>query len=73
MNIKDDHRIKIYEVFKKRYPKIPSLLIFKTMDYSENLGKSFDNLEEFENSFPISYNFETNKWEPAILSESQLL
>lgn len=73
MEIKDENRIKIYEGFKKRYPNIPNLIIFKTIDYSHSLGLSFDNLEEFEKLYPISYNFDINKWEPAVLSESQLL
>lgn len=73
MDIKDEKRIKTYEGFKKRYPNIPKLIIFKTIDYSHNLGLSFDNLEEFEKSYPISYNFDIKKWEPAVLSESQLL
>lgn len=72
MTIIDSNKLNTYEGFKKRYPHINDLIIFKTIDFTKNLGNAFDNMEEFDFEYPITYNSESGKWEATVLIESQL-
>jgi len=72
MTIADASKNNTYEGFKKRYPHIANLIIFKTIDYAKNLGKAFDNMEEFDLEYPIVYDHDNDKWEAIVLIESQL-
>lgn len=72
MTIEDISKNSAYEGFKKRYPNVPLLIVYKTVDYAKSLGKAFDNMEDFDFEFPIIYNTDTDKWEATILIENQL-
>jgi len=68
----DELRDKTFNNFLKRYSDIPYLIIFKTVDFSRNLGKAFDNLEGFEHEYPLVFNFDDEKWETTVLIESEI-
>ena len=73
MEIKiDDKKQKALNGLVSRYPNIPFLLIFKTIDFAKNLGSSFDNLEDFEGEYPITYETDEDKWKTITLIEHEV-
>lgn len=72
MNIKDETKEKTFEKFIERYKDIPFLMIYKTIDFSKNLGNAFDLLEDFNHLYPMTYNFENGTWESTVLIENEI-
>lgn len=72
MNLKDEIKEKTFNNFIERYKDIPFLIIFKTIDFSKNLGQAFDLLEDFQHVYPITYNFDSSTWENTVLFENEI-
>ena len=64
---------KALEGFLKRYKKIPYIIVYKTLDYSESLGEAFDILEDFKIDLPVEFDLQTKRWVSAFLTESFVL
>lgn len=70
---KDLEKNKMYKAFVKKYPHISPIIIFKTLEFTNTLGKAFDVLEDYNGDLPITWDAENQKWMPEILLEFDFL
>lgn len=70
---KNNDKKKMFGIFKKKYPHIDQLIIFKTLEFSTSLGKAFDALEDFNGEMPLTWDSSNQKWVAEILLEYQFL